>query len=949
MARARGQPPRPEVPAVRPGDGGGPAAETGRLRRELADVRAQLREATETIKSIRAEAPRDRTLIEGSATIQLMLDADGNIADANAAAERAFGRSRRELAETEFASYFTDPESMRAIHRSIVAEGLAKDVAAAIRRPDGQVTHVLGGATAYRELSGALHVLVSAHDVTALKKSEEALRESEAEFRAVFENAPVGIAEIAPDLTVIRTNPYYGKMIRKAPSEAFADNVSQYVHPDDQAQDAADLAELLATGKPYQRVRRLVRGDGTIAWLDVSRALIRDSEGQALRIISVGRDITEEREGREALRQSEERQRVLFDCAPAAIYEMTLDRRLTKVNPYFCEHSGYTRDELLALPPDGYLHADSVPAEIAATERLLAGEVSSYTEERRYRRKDGSSGWLESSRSLVRDAGGNPERIISVGRDISAQRRAKQDLRQSEDRLSALVKYAPIGITELSTAGNFVSANAFFCDLLGYQLRELRQLTTSDVTHPDDVAADQAQLKRLISGAINSYAISKRYLRKDGGTLWVAISRSVVHGSGARVTRIVSVVRDVTAQRQAEESLRRSEASLRALVDNAPVGIVDVFPDGSLRGANPAYCQITGYSEDELRRLAGLQEIDDPRDYPADRAQLHSLMSGATGVEALRKRYIRKDGQVIWVSSIRALIRNDRGEPERVVTVVSDITEQRREHAELSALTGELERRVDQRTADLQRANRNLESFTYSVSHDLRAPLRAMSGFSEVLEEDFGDKLGEEGRGYTQRIQAASERMALLIDDLLLLSRVSRVGINPRPVDLSAEARAIAAQLSTADPARQVRFEIENGVTVVADRDLIRTVLQNLLENGWKFTSGTDEAVIEFGAATTSDGQLCYFVRDNGAGFDSAYAYHLFQPFKRLHHERDFPGTGIGLASVARVIERHGGRAWAEGAVGRGATFYFTLAADLEPVPPGQPGQPGLPPQGTES
>jgi PAS domain S-box-containing protein len=809
------------VPPLRPGNGRGQAAETARLRLEVAEVRARLREATETIKSIRAEATRNRSLIEGSAAIQLTLDAEGKIADANADAERAFGRSRRELAKTEFASYFTDPEWMRAVQRNILAEGFAKNVAAAIRRPDGQVTHVIGGATAHREPSGALDVLFfCAYDVTALRKSEEALRESEAEFRAVFENARVGIAEIAPDLTVIRINPYYGKMIRKAPSGAVGDQVSQYVYPDDQAQDAADLAELLATGEPYQCVRRLVRGDGTIAWLDVSRVLIRDSEGQ-------------------------------------------------------------------------------------------------------------------------------PVRIISVGRDITAQRRAEQELRQSEDRLSALVEYAPIGITELSTAGSFVAANAYFCDLLGYQLRELRQLTTHDVTHPDDVAADEAQMKRLISGAINSYAISKRYRHKDGRILCVGISRSVVHdGSGDRVVGIVSVVQDVTAQRQAEESLRRSEASLRALVANAPVGIVDVFPDGSLRGANPAYCQITGYSENELRGLAGLQEIDDPRDYPADQAQLRSLLSGATHFGALKKRYIRKDGQTIWVSTTRALIRNDRGDPERVVSVVSDITEQRREHAEVSALTDELERRVEQRTADLQRANRNLESFTYSVSHDLRAPLRAMSGFSEVLEEDFGDRLGEEGRGYTQRIQAASERMAQLIDDLLLLSRVSRAGINPRPVDLSAEARAIAGQLSTTDPVRQVRFEIENGVAVVADRDLIRTVLQNLLENGWKFTSGTDEAVIEFGAAATSDGQPCYFVRDNGAGFDSAYTDHLFQPFKRLHNERDFPGTGIGLASVARVIERHGGRVWAEGAVGRGATFYFTLAVGLQPVPPGQPGLPGPPPQG---
>jgi signal transduction histidine kinase len=179
---------------------------------------------------------------------------------------------------------------------------------------------------------------------------------------------------------------------------------------------------------------------------------------------------------------------------------------------------------------------------------------------------------------------------------------------------------------------------------------------------------------------------------------------------------------------------------------------------------------------------------------------------------------------------------------------------------------------------------------------------------------------------------AASERMAALIDDLLLLSRVSRAGVNLEPVDLSAEVAAVAGELRSRDPGRQVRFVIADGIRVTADRSLIRTVLQNLLENAWKFTAHRDGAVIEFATATAAaaaaeDGMVCCCVRDNGAGFDPAYAAKLFQPFERLHDAAEFPGTGIGLASVARIIERHGGRTWAEGAVGQGATFYFTLTA----------------------
>jgi light-regulated signal transduction histidine kinase (bacteriophytochrome) len=251
--------------------------------------------------------------------------------------------------------------------------------------------------------------------------------------------------------------------------------------------------------------------------------------------------------------------------------------------------------------------------------------------------------------------------------------------------------------------------------------------------------------------------------------------------------------------------------------------------------------------------------------------------------------------------------------------------------AEIRTLNAELETRVEQRTAELVMANENMEAFTYSVAHDLRAPLRTLSGYSDALTEDYGDRLDETGRLYTERIQAATERMGALIDDLLLLAQVSRLEMSLGPVDLSAEVAAIAGELQAREPGRRVRFAIHDGVWVNADRTLIRTVVQNLVENAWKYTGKRDGATIEFGATAAEDAGVCCFVRDNGAGFDPAFAGKLFQPFQRLHAVTEFPGTGIGLASVRRIIQRHGGRVWAEGAVGRGATFYFTLDAKETP------------------
>jgi light-regulated signal transduction histidine kinase (bacteriophytochrome) len=239
-----------------------------------------------------------------------------------------------------------------------------------------------------------------------------------------------------------------------------------------------------------------------------------------------------------------------------------------------------------------------------------------------------------------------------------------------------------------------------------------------------------------------------------------------------------------------------------------------------------------------------------------------------------------------------------------------------------------VETELRRRTADLERANQNLESFTYTVSHDLRAPLRAVSGFSAALLKNCRDSLGETGLGYVERIRDASGQMAELIDDLLDFAHVSQAALRLQTVDLGAEAASIAAALRQSEPGRQVTVTIERPALARADVRLIRTVLQNLLENAWKFTSYRTDASIAFGSMPASSSGTCYYVRDNGAGFDSAYAGKLFTPFQRLHSARDFPGTGIGLASVRQIVERHGGRVWAESAVDAGATFYFTLGEE---------------------
>jgi light-regulated signal transduction histidine kinase (bacteriophytochrome) len=237
----------------------------------------------------------------------------------------------------------------------------------------------------------------------------------------------------------------------------------------------------------------------------------------------------------------------------------------------------------------------------------------------------------------------------------------------------------------------------------------------------------------------------------------------------------------------------------------------------------------------------------------------------------------------------------------------------------------DLEERVAARTAALAQSNRELEAFSYSASHDLRAPLRSIAGFAEIVHEDYGHLLDAEGRSHLDRIRRAAIRMGQLIDDLLQLARVSQAEVNKVPVILSELARDVFAEVASATPGRSVKVGIEEGLAAEGDPVLLRVALQNLLENAWKYSGQRADAEIAFGALALPDGQLAYFVRDNGSGFDMAQAGRLFQPFVRLHGGEEYPGTGIGLATVARVIERHGGRIWAEAEKDKGATFFFTL------------------------
>jgi len=353
---------------------------------------------------------------------------------------------------------------------------------------------------------------------------------------------------------------------------------------------------------------------------------------------------------------------------------------------------------------------------------------------------------------------------------------------------------------------------------------------------------------------------------------------------------------------------------LAAIVNSSDDAIIGKTIDGVISTWNPAAERMYGYAAKEI--IGQPVTVLCPPDRVAEIQEILRKIGNGEHVPYHETVRQRKDGTVFPVSVAISPVHDDRHSLIGASSIARDISERYRLQAELRL-----------RTDDLEIAYRDLETFSYSVSHDLRAPLRAMEALSSALLDDCGDSLSDVAVGYTKRIQAASERMTQLIDDLLNLARVSRAQIHLQELDLGAEVADIAAELQHQAPGRHVRFTIQQPARATADPTLIRTVLQNLLDNAWKYTSGRDDAAIEFGMTPEGTSGSCFYVRDNGAGFDAAYAGKLFKPFERLHSAAEFPGTGVGLASVRQIVERHGGRTWADGASGAGATFYFTLPA----------------------
>ncbi|MDI6877351.1 MAG: PAS domain S-box protein, partial [Methanomicrobiales archaeon] len=507
---------------------------------------------------------------------------------------------------------------------------------------------------------------------------------------------------------------------------------------------------------------------------------------------------------------------------------------------------------------------------------------------------------------------------------IQELRNSQKSLRESEERYRAVVEGQTEFITRFAPDGTHLFVNEAYCRYFGKPCTEI----VGTRFRPGMPPPDRERVARHLAALTPERpvgSIEHPIVLADGSIRWQQWNDRAFFDDKGKVVEYLSVGRDITHRRMAEEALRRSEEKYRELVESANSIILRLDPRGHITFFNEYAQKFFGYTEAEIlgRNAVGtiIPEFDSAgRDL---RGTILDIARNPEKYATSQNENIRRNGERAWISWTNRPIYGPEGEIAEILCIGNDITAMRQAEEEIRQLNEELERRVIERTRDLEYANRELESFTYSVSHDLRAPLRAMDGFSRILLDAYGEGLPPEAREYLGKVRQNAQKMARLIDDLLNFSRMGRQALHREPILPADLAREAYESLESEREGRAVEIAIEDLPTVSADRSMLRQVFQNLLSNALKFTRIRPVARIRIGSCNRG-GRAIYFVQDNGVGFDMQYAGQLFGVFHRLH-PHEYEGSGVGLAIVKRIVERHGGRVWVESEPDRGTTFFFTL------------------------
>jgi len=762
-------------------------------------------------------------------------------------------------------------------------------------------------------------------DITELKMAEESIKEAELKFRTIFNSASDGILLAQADKRdFVEANEKICDMLGYTNEELLKLSVPD-IHPEESMTYVLDQFEKLTRGEKWiARDIPLLKKDNSVLFTDVTASPITFKGKECL--IGMFRDARERRKAEEELRESRESYRRLFEDHSAAklIIDpdtgIILDANKAAVNYY-----GWTREQMqqMNISDINMLTPEGVKSELEKVKHHKKVQF-----EFRHRLADDSIRNIEVYSSTIEMNG--KEVLHSIVHDITERKRAEDSLRQSEEKYRSIIENMQEGYFESDLNGYFTFFNDITCQHFGYSREELLRLNMNQYT-------DKEISKEFIHNLVNLYKTGEplrdlrwQIIRKDGLRREVEGSMFLRNDPSGKPIGFKGIVRDITERKKSEEALIIANQQLENIIEFLPDATMISDKDNKIIAWNRAMEQMTGISKTEMIGQDHHQ-ITIPF-YGERRTFLMDLVSIPDNELEEKYSNVKRIGKIIYAETFTPMLYDKKGayvfaaagplfdsngNIVGMIESIRDVTERKKAENEIIKLNASLEQRIQERTAEL-------EAFSYSVSHDLRAPLRTIEGFGLALLEDYENKLDTQAKDYLDRIRNATGTMAELIEDMLKLFRITRTEMDLIQVNLSNIAESITGELKKSQPQRQVNIIIAKSMEDSADPRLIRIVLENLMGNAWKFTEKKTNAEIEFGL-TKKHLKNVYFVRDNGAGFDMEYAHKLFAPFQRLHNVDEYPGTGIGLAIIKRIISRHGGTVWAEGTLGQGATFYFTL------------------------
>jgi PAS domain S-box-containing protein len=787
-----------------------------------------------------------------------------------------------------------------------------------------RVTH-----TPITEDGTIIGVVVRAADVTERKRAEEQLQESEEKFKYIFDYSPLGKSITLPT-GEIHVNRAFCQMVGYSQDELEHTRWQDITPPEDIELTQEQLDPILSGRSDEARfVKRYLHKDGSIVWADVATSLRRDEASEPLYFVTAVSDITEQRLAQKSLQASEERYRNLVDhmTSGVVVYEPTSDNKDFLIRDF--NAAAQRIEQIERTEVVGRLVTEAFPGveefglldvlrRVARSGRPERYPTALYQDQR-------LASWRENY--VYRLPSGE---VVAAYDDVTERVRVEQTLAHSKGLLDLAEEIGHAGGWEYDVKSDHVA----WTDEV-YRIHGVKPgFDPNDVGRDIDFYAPKSAplIAEAFRRAVESgepYDLEVELDRADGVRIWVrTIGRPVVE-DGA-VARVIGNIMDITERKLIDQALRDSEYRLRRFYEAGLVGVIYWTMDGDIIDANDRFLELVGYTREELEagKIDWVEMTPPELRYLDERSVLELK---ATGVNAVpfEKEYFRKDGTRLPIVIAGAMIDDERFNG---VALVLDISERKQAEEELRRLNAELEQRVLDRTLQLDAANEELEAFAYSVSHDLRAPLRHISGFASILAEDAADALDEDGRKCLDTISDSVREMGVLIDDLLQFSRTGRAEMQITDVDMGEVLSQALLPIREETEGRSVEWIVGPLPHVVGDHALLRQVWANLLDNAAKYSRGRAPARIEIGALDddADSGEVGFFVRDNGVGFDMQYADKLFGVFQRLHDSSEFEGTGIGLANVQRIVTRLGGRVWAEAELDGGATFFFSLPRPKE-------------------